>query len=354
MSVLLLSWILGALGPQQASAAALPPPTQRESIPGAEVSYLDSPVGNGDRVRIIVTRPQGARGPFPVAFLVGWLSCDSVSWPQGPMFGLAHAWIDIARGAGYMTVRMEKPGVGDSVGPPCAKLDFERELAAYRAAYVVAMSLPDADATRVAVVGMSNGGGFAPLVPDRHEPRGYVVIGGWLKTWYEHMLEYERRRLTLAGTSPGEINATLARYETFYELYLIEGMTPGEVLRRHPEMRRDWQDADDGQFGRPAAFFQQLQRTNVAEAWSRVRVPVLAVHGEYDWIMSADDHREMVRMSISRGMSMSRELEAPRTTHLLERVDDAKEALEGSGAYNAEAGAEIVAWLKALAEHPPR
>ena len=66
------------------------------------------------------------------------------------------------------------------------------------------------------------------------------------------------------GTSAGDVNAALARYERFYELYLIEGMTPGEVLRRHPEMRHDWHDAEDGQFERPAAFFQQLQRLNVA------------------------------------------------------------------------------------------
>jgi len=102
------------------------------------------------------------------------------------------------------------------------------------------------------------------------------------------------------GTSAGDVNTALARYEVFYELYLSEAMTPGEVLRRHPEMRRDWHDAEDGRFERPAAFFQQLQRVNVAEAWSRVQVPVLAIHGEYDWSMTAEDHREMVRMSASR------------------------------------------------------
>jgi|KBSMisStaDraftv2_1062788.scaffolds.fasta_scaffold1959713_1 hypothetical protein len=33
------------------------------------------------------------------------------------------------------------------------------------------------------------------------------------------------------GTSAGEVNTAFARYEV-YELYLSEGMTPGEVLRR--------------------------------------------------------------------------------------------------------------------------
>lgn len=46
---------------------------------------------------------------------------------------------------------------------------------------------------------------------------------------------------------------------------------------------------------------------------------------------------------------MSRVIEAPKTSHLLERLENAKAAVEGSGEYNAEVGAEIVAWLKALA-----
>lgn len=96
---LLSGWLLAAAGygEHTIGAAALPAPSARESIPRVEVSYTDALVDNGDRVRLIVTRPQGVREPLPVAFLVGWLSCDSVSWPKGPMFGLAHAWIEIAR-----------------------------------------------------------------------------------------------------------------------------------------------------------------------------------------------------------------------------------------------------------------
>ena len=84
-----------------------------------------------------------------------------------------------------------------------------------------------------------------------------------------------------------------------------------------------------------------------------MRVPVLAIHGEYDWIMAAEDHRELVRLSASHGAGMSRLLEVPKTNHLLERLESAQAALEGSGEYNAAAGAEIVTWLKALARAVP-
>jgi pimeloyl-ACP methyl ester carboxylesterase len=332
--------------PAQETGSPLPAPRERETIPGVDVAYTDAAVPNGDRVRLIVTRPQGASGALPAVFLTGWLSCDSVSWPKGPPFGFAHALQRIARDSGYVTVRMEKPGVGDSRGPPCAALDFQRELAAYRAAFAAAAKLPGVDPARIVILGMSNGGGFAPLVPQGRPVRGYIVVGGWVKTWYEHMLEHERRRLALTGISAGDINAAMADYETFYHLFLIEGLTPGEAIRRNPALKRRWYDADDGQYGRPAAFYQQLQKLNLAEAWSKVSVPTLVIHGEYDWVMSADDHRIIASLVNRNGASLATLVDAPKTSHVLEVLPDERAMLEGSGPYNAEITALMVRWLR--------
>jgi pimeloyl-ACP methyl ester carboxylesterase len=327
-----------------AAADGLPPPSARETIAGVDVLYTDAAVPNGDRVRLIVTRPGGASAPLPAVLVVGWLSCDSVSWPKGPSFGLAHAIEHIARVSGFVTVRMEKPGVGDSRGPRCADLDFDRELAAYRASFQAVTRMQGVDASRIFILGMSNGGGFAPLVAQSASVRGYVVVGGWVKTWYEHMLEHERRRLEASGRSPGAINAAMARYASFYHEFLIEGRTPGEVLRRHPDWKPLWNDADDGQYGRPAAFFQQLQRLNLAEAWSGVRAPTLVIHGERDWIMSADDHRIIARIVAANG-APSTLVEAPATNHLLERLAESARH-DASGSYNDAIGARIIDWLR--------
>jgi pimeloyl-ACP methyl ester carboxylesterase len=268
-----------------------------------------------------------------------------VSWPRGAPFGFAHLVHQVAREAGVVTIRMEKPGVGDSRGPRCADLDFERELAAYRAAFAAVVRMPQVDAHRVFMLGLSNGGGFAPLVPQQAPVAGYVVVGGWVKTWYEHMLEHERRRLTLMGRAPAEINRAMAHYATLYERYLIEGLTPGAAVRQDPALKADSYDADDGQYGRPARFFQQLQALDLAQAWSTVRVPALVVHGEYDWIMSADDHR-IIADIVRRNGAEATLIEAPRTNHVLETLADARAALDGSGPYNVEVGTRIVRWLR--------
>jgi pimeloyl-ACP methyl ester carboxylesterase len=136
------------------------------------------------------------------------------------------------------------------------------------------------------VVGFSNGGGIAPLVAGK--AAGYLVFSGWYKTWLEHMLEHERRRMS-QKLPEAEVNDRMKQFATFYDLYLNGRQTPAAVIAKHPELEPIWYDEPSRQYGRPAAFYWQLQSLNLAREWSKVDAPVLAVHGSEDWVMSADD-----------------------------------------------------------------
>jgi pimeloyl-ACP methyl ester carboxylesterase len=131
---------------------------------------------------------------------------------------------------------MDKPGVGESQGD-CSKADFNSEMEGWRAAFD-ALGEYDMDRERVFVVGLSNGGGFSPLAAQEHPVRGFVSAGSWGRTWYEHMLELERRRRTEEGKSPDEVNASVTVFADFYNLYLMKGMTPGQVIAQHPEWKQ--------------------------------------------------------------------------------------------------------------------
>jgi pimeloyl-ACP methyl ester carboxylesterase len=135
------------------------------------------------------------------------------------------------------------------------------------------------DQDRIFVVGLSNGGGFSPPAIGDYPVRGFVSAGSWGRTWYEHMLELERRRLTAEGKSLAEVNSSVKVFADFYNLYLIKNMTPGQVLSQHPEWKALWYDTPDGQYGRAAAFYQQLQGLNLGETWRTVKVPVLVIRG---------------------------------------------------------------------------
>jgi alpha-beta hydrolase superfamily lysophospholipase len=264
---------------------------KREQFRNAEITYDWVTNSQGQKIRTFVTRPKFASGKVPAIFFVGWLSCDSVEYPDGETDGFGAIFWRLIEQSGFATMRMDKPGVGESQGT-CAKTDFQTELDSYRAAFDSLSKYPFVDQSTVFVVGLSNGGGTAPLSAGQHPVRGYIAASSWGRTWYEHMLENERIRLTKdKKLSAAEINDAMRTFTDFYWLYLIHRMSPGEIIAQHPEWKGLWYDAPDGQYGRPAAFYQQLQDLNLGKVWQEVEAPALVLHGTADTIMSASDSR---------------------------------------------------------------
>src|SRR6266581_9257200 len=176
--------------------------TPRESYPNVDVIYDSVTTPRGERLRTIITKPHDAKGKLPVIFVAGWLSCDSVEAPAGTKDATGIVFQGLARLPQFSLFRVDKQGVGDSEGV-CAETDFDSELGGYRAAFRALKHYEFIDTNQIYILGISNGGGFAPLVPESQaeqaQVRGYVSVGGWVKTWFEHMLEIERRRFALLG-----------------------------------------------------------------------------------------------------------------------------------------------------------
>jgi pimeloyl-ACP methyl ester carboxylesterase len=129
------------------------------------------------------------------------------------------------------------------------------------------------------------------------------------------MLEMERRRLTEAGKSPADVNTAVKAFVEFYSLYLVKAMTPGQIIAEHPEWKSSWYDSPDGQYGRPAAFYQQLQALNLGETWQDVNEPVLVIHGAADNIMSRADSEAIAQVVNQVHPGGARYLEIDGMTH---------------------------------------
>ena len=275
-------------------AAQSNPP--REHFEHATVLYDWVTNARGEKLRTFVTRPANAAGKAPVIFFVGWLSCDSMEYPDAnTRDGFGIFLRRLIEQSGYATVRMDKPGVGESQGV-CGKADFQSEMQGWQAAFAAMEKYEFMDRERVIVIGMSNGGGFSPLATGGKAVRGFISAGSWGRTWYEHMLELERRRLVGEKKTPAEVNTAVKAFAEFYLLYLAKGKTPGEVLAQHPEWKSLWYDEPDGQYGRPAVFYQQLQALNLGEAWEKVEAPVLVIRGGSDDIMSRADSEAIAQI----------------------------------------------------------
>jgi pimeloyl-ACP methyl ester carboxylesterase len=309
----------------------------QETYPNVDVVY-NSVVGpRGERLRTIVTKPNDVGGRLPVIFVAGWLSCDSVEAPNDTTDATSLVFRGLAQMPGFCTVRVDKQGVGDSEGV-CSDNDFESELAGYRTAFRALHRYDFIDANQVYMLGISNGGGFAPLVPESEveqmQVRGYISVGGWIKTWFEHMLEIERRRFALMGKSPGEVSDRMKKAAALYYDWLIKGRGVAEVIKERPELAELWPEGADQAhlYGRPLKFYEQLQKLNLAAAWSRVKVPTYVLHGQYDWIMSREDPELMAQYVNTNRPGAARFVEVSDMGHTFQHYLSMADAFKGKNA----------------------
>jgi len=145
----------------------------RESYPNLDVIYESVTMADGKRLRSIITKPRDAKAKLPVIFLAGWLSCDSVEAPTDTKDATGLILRGLAQTPGFCLFKIDKPGCGDSEGD-CSQTDFETELAGYRSAFRAMKNYGFIDSNRVYIFGSSNGGGFAPLVPETESEQAQV------------------------------------------------------------------------------------------------------------------------------------------------------------------------------------
>jgi len=293
--------------------------TPLEAYPNVNTIYDSVTAPDGKRLRTIITKPRAVKGKLPVIFVAGWLSCDSVEAPADTKDESGLVFRGLAQLPEFALFRVEKQGVGDSEGI-CGETDFNSELAGYRAAFRALQNYDFIDPHRVYILGISNGGGFEPLVPEsdaeQAQVRGYISVGGWVKTWFEHMLEIERRRFGLMGKSPGEVNDRMKGVATLYHEWLIRGRSVDDILKEQPQLADVWPEGKDHAhlYGRPLAFYQQLQKLNLAAAWSRVKVSTYVLRGAFDWIMTREDS-ELIAAFVNRNGDLASFYEIPNTGH---------------------------------------
>ncbi len=310
--------------------------TPRESYPNVDVIYDSVIAPDGKRLRTIITKPRKAKGKLPVIFVAGWLSCDSVEAPADTKDETGLVFRGLAQMPGFALFRMDKQGVGDSEGV-CAETDFHSELAGYRSAFRALKNYDFIDANRVYMLGISNGGGFAPLVPEsvaeQSAVRGYISVGGWVKTWFEHMLEIERRRFALMGEVPGEVNGRMKGAATLYHEWLIKSRPVDDIVKGQPQLSELWPEGKDHAhlYGRPLAFYEQLQNLNLADAWSRVKASTYVLRGAFDWIMSREDS-ELIANYVNRNGDLASFYEIPNTGHTFQHYLSLADAFKGKRA----------------------
>jgi len=278
----------------EARGALVARPMQRPD--GFRVHY-DQVVSQGRRIRVIATYPE-TPGPHPTVFLIGGIGAYSV---DGDFAGVPYGNVmaPLAK-MGYATVRVDKPGQGDSEGPVYAELRFGMEQDAYLQALRLAKTFDFVDKDRIAIFGHSMGGTFGPLVAGFEPVAGVAVYGTLVKTWTEYLLENTRRQSLLGGGSPAEVDAMLRDVAAVHHYLFYEDLTPEQVIEKHPklaEVVRGTVPDLKTYSGVGIGFWQDLAKINLAEATAKMNTSLLAMWAENDFISTRADHEFMAEIA---------------------------------------------------------
>jgi pimeloyl-ACP methyl ester carboxylesterase len=266
-----------------------------ETSDAYEVVY-GSVVSRGKRLRTILTRPKG-QGKHPALFLIQGLGSFSIENTAAGAGAYARIIDEFTR-RGFVTMRVDKPGQGDSEGGPTRDIDFETELDGYRQALRALRASEAVDPESIFIFGHSMGGVMAPLLAADIPARGIAAFGTVVKTWHEYTLENARRQMALAGTRFAEIERNL-RLDAAIDHYLAEGLSPSAIAMGHPELKdrvADWYSDGTHHADTHHEYFRQLARKNLAEAWERYGGHALTVWGKSDFISGEEDHTLIARI----------------------------------------------------------
>lgn len=311
------------------------PETDRYRV---EYGTVPNPVGLLRTITLVPKGPAPAGGKYPGLLVIQGLGAVTLdnSMPGAPIdqpIGMG-VYRTIAAGladAGFVTMRVDKGGCGDSQGD-AALFDFQQELEAYRQALKALKARPDVDPERVFLFGHSMGGVFGPMLAAEEPVRGLAVYGTLVKTWLEYLAENSRRQAMLAGTDPAAFDQQARRLERFHHALHVEKKSPQQIFEASPELREPLADDlmldGDSFFGRHFTFFQQLNDVNLPEHWRKLDCDVLSMWGVAEFVTGRDDHEQIAAIVNARHPGKGTFFAVPDTDHGFERAATPKEALD--------------------------
>ncbi|HEY6214925.1 MAG TPA: alpha/beta fold hydrolase [Vicinamibacterales bacterium] len=256
-------------------------PAPLEQQADYDIVYTNVDVGGAKR-RVILTRPRGAE-KHPAVLLIGGIGCyslDGILRPAELQEPYAKI-LDALTRAGYVTMRVEKSGMGDSEGPPCAdpRSDFDAEVHGFAAGLTQLESLEFVDRRNVFLFAHSIGPLVAARIAAEHPVRGIAVAETIGTSWLEYDLTNVRRQLLLSGQPYDEVDRRLRHHEVCAHLFYIEKQTPDKTC------------AGDVQGPAPYTYMQQLGSLDLAPLWKKIDAPVLIFYGTADFITDDDQHQ---------------------------------------------------------------
>jgi photosystem II stability/assembly factor-like uncharacterized protein/dienelactone hydrolase len=326
-----------------------------ETDDNASVIYDEAPY-KGGQLRVIINKPFKENKMPAMLFIPGY-TCSSIDelTNDHPYKRIVDAYVD----AGYVTLRIEKSGLGDSKNtPPCESCDLLDEIENFEVGLKKLKSLPYVDTNQIIIVGHSMGGIIAPAISAKNKVAGVVVYGTTAKSWFEYQIEMHRVQNALAGMNPIEVEqSVIEQYDLNYRYFVKKERL--EDIAKDPKadsvLRMSWEYDGNGKiYSRNAEYWRQIQDYPHLENWKNTKAKVLVQFGESDFqAFSKADHQQIVNTVNYFNPGNATLMTYPSTDHFFAKSGTMQEAYNkfANGQiqqlfdeYNNEVGLSAVKW----------
>lgn len=304
----------------------------------------------GKRVRTLITKPK-KEGKNPAVLFIQGLAPNSVelAMPQPHPY---KSIISELTKAGFVTMRVDRLGTGDSEGLDVQETTIADDVAAFRSGLKKLKSYDYVDPANVFIFSHSSGGAIAPMLADEGV-RGIATFAAFARPWTEHNMDSNMRQWKLELLKDDEIKANAEKEKVFAEEFYGKKRSPREIIDAHPELKDYLEQSMQGDnviFGLNYKYLQQLAALDLLAAWSKVSVPVLAIWGESDYAASKADS-ELIAATVSKKVPGKGKFVAlPGVDHSYAKSEDQEESYlagpGGGGNFNPIVVETLLGWFR--------
>ncbi len=265
---------------------------EKEKNDSIEYTYATVPYQNG-YLGAIISKPKKEVIPTlqkklpAILFVQGYTCADMVDIPTNHPY--KHLCDDLTK-AGYIVMRVEKPGMGFSRNTPsCNEINYPQEVAAFEAALLALQKNNEVDANNIFIWGHSLGGIVAPSLTAKHKwVKGSIVYGTLAQVWGEYYVKMIREQGKGFGKNPLDIEQAIRAARIIIQKTHIEKQSISKTAKDAPwlvpYLKEDfgWNTKTEQLNTRSLAYFQTLDATNTMANWAASNCHVLSMFGEAD------------------------------------------------------------------------
>lgn len=256
----------------------------RETSGNCDIVYESVPYKQG-RLSIIINKPK-KEGKMPAMLFIPGYNCQSLDNPTAnyPYAKIIKAFSD----AGFVVMRVEKSGMGDSQNTPdCYTTDLNDEIESFSAGLAKLKSLSYVDANNIILFGHSMGGVVAPAVDAKNPVKGIITYGTVCMSFYEYILEMNRLQIMLEHPDPITYEKecrlqTEMAYEFYIEKKKIQDIAT--TTERIESLKNYWGYDDRKLYlDRNQEYWRQIIDQPLTEYWKNTKAKVLVFNGGADF-----------------------------------------------------------------------